>query len=107
MLGIGRASAYQFAQTGAKAVYICDRDDSNLEAHKQEMTASWPGVGVHARKFDAGDEKAVREVVDDALNRYGRLDVFFANAGIAGPMTRFTEIAADDFMETLRVNSLG
>jgi NAD(P)-dependent dehydrogenase (short-subunit alcohol dehydrogenase family) len=106
VLGIGRASAHQFAQNGAKAVYLCDYDDSNLETHKQQISASWPSVEVHTRRFDAADEKAVKEVVDDAVTRYGRLDVFFANAGTVGPMAAFTQVDAEDFMETLRVNSL-
>ncbi|KAK3314525.1 hypothetical protein B0H66DRAFT_627075 [Apodospora peruviana] len=107
ILGIGRASAHQFAQNGAKAVYICDFDDSNLETHKQEINAAYPEVEVHTRQFDAADEKAVQDVVEDALKRYGRLDVFFANAGVVGPVTKFTDIDTDEFMETLRVNSLG
>ncbi|KAK4458503.1 hypothetical protein QBC42DRAFT_276534 [Cladorrhinum samala] len=106
ILGIGRASAHQFAQNGAKAVYLCDYDDSNLEAHKREINASWPQVEVHTRQFDAADEKAVKEVVDDALKRYGRLDVFFANAGTVGSVSVFSEVEADDFMETMRINSL-
>lgn len=106
ILGIGRASAHQFAEHGAKAVYICDYDDSNLNVHKREINALWPAVDVHTRKFDAADEKAVQEVIHDALGRYGRLDVFFANAGTVGPASVFTQIGADDFMETLRVNSL-
>ncbi|KAK3941793.1 hypothetical protein QBC46DRAFT_381990 [Diplogelasinospora grovesii] len=106
-LGIGRASAHQFAEKGAKAVYICDYDDSNLEAIRRELNATCPGVEVHTRQFDAADEKAVKEVVDDALQRYGRLDVFFANAGTIGTHAKFTDIDADTFMETLRVNTLG
>ncbi|GAB1313455.1 hypothetical protein MFIFM68171_03665 [Madurella fahalii] len=106
VLGIGRASAHQFAEHGAKAVYICDYDDSNLDAHKREINALWPAVDVHTRQFDAADEKAVQEVIKDAVERYGRLDVFFANAGTVGPVSVFTEVDADDFMETLRVNSL-
>lgn len=106
VLGIGRASAHQFAEHGAKAVYICDYDDTNLAAHKREINALWPAVDVHTRRFDAADEKAVQEVVGDALARYGRLDVFFANAGTVGPVSVFTGVDADDFMETLRVNAL-
>lgn len=106
VLGIGRASAHQFAQNGAKAVYLCDFDDSNLEAHKKDINALWPKVHVHTHQFDASDEKAVKAVVDDALKLYGRLDVFFANAGIIGPPTLFTEVDAEDFMEAMRVNSL-
>ncbi|KAM7201172.1 hypothetical protein V8F20_004918 [Naviculisporaceae sp. PSN 640] len=106
-LGIGRASAHQYAANGAKAVYICDFADNNLEAHKAEINAAYPGVDVHVRQFDAADEKAVKGVVDDALQRYGRLDVFFANAGVIGPNTLFTEVDGEDFMETFRVNTLG
>ncbi|KAK3683439.1 hypothetical protein B0T22DRAFT_247281 [Podospora appendiculata] len=106
-MGIGRASAHQFAQNGAKAVYICDFDGSNLEAHKAEINASWPSVEVHTREMDAADEKAVKEVVDDALSRYGRLDVFFANAGRGGPMASFVDVDVDDFQEVMRVNLIG
>lgn len=107
ILGIGRASAHQFAQNGARAVYLCDYDNTNLETHRREINASWPSVEIHTRRFDAADEKAVKDVVDDALRRYGRLDVFFANAGITGPQAAFTDLDGEDFLEVLRVNSLG
>ena len=107
LLGIGRASAHQFAQNGAKAVYICDYDDQYLGFHEREIRSLYPSVDVHTRKFDAADEKAVKAVVDDAIQRYGRLDVFFANAGIIGPHSLFTDVDEDDFMNVLRVNTLG
>jgi len=66
----------------------------------------WPQVDVHTRQFDAADEKAVKAVIDEALSRYGRLDVYFANAGTVGPHALFTDIDADDFMNVMRVNSL-
>ncbi|KAK0639053.1 hypothetical protein B0T16DRAFT_337245 [Cercophora newfieldiana] len=105
-LGIGRASAHQFAANGARAVYLCDYDASHLPAHKAELNGLYPAVEIHTRQIDAGEESAVREVVDDALSRYGRLDVFFANAGVTGPFSVFTEVEAGDFMEVMRVNSL-
>lgn len=103
-LGIGRASAHQFAQNGAKAVYICDFDDTNLETHKRELAVLYPHVEVHTRRFDASDEEAVRAVVDDAVKKYGRLDIFFANAGIVGQPKIFSEITADEFLHTLKIN---
>lgn len=48
----------------------------------------------------------MQEVVNDAITRYGRLDVFFANAGTAGPMSPFTELESEDFMDVMRVNTL-
>lgn len=106
-IGIGRASAHQFAHNGAKAVYVCDYDETHLATHKREIESLYPGVDVHTRQFDAGDSDAVKAVVDDAIARYGRLDVMFANAGIIGTPKVFTDIEADDFMNTLRTNTVG
>jgi len=103
-LGIGRASAHQFAQNGAKAVYICDYNDSNLETHKREIALLYPDVEIHTRKFDAADEKSVKAVVDHAVDTYGRLDIFFANAGVIGQLKLFKDITEDEFLATLRTN---
>ncbi|PQE33173.1 3-oxoacyl-(acyl-carrier-) reductase protein [Rutstroemia sp. NJR-2017a WRK4] len=103
-LGIGRASAHQFAQNGARALYICDYNDSHLATHKREIASLYPGVEVHTRKFDAADEQATKEVVEHAVKTYGRLDIFFANAGIVGSNKLFSDISADEFLATLRTN---
>jgi len=103
-LGIGRASAHQFAQNGAKALYICDFNDSNLETHKRELASLYPAVEVHSQKFDAADEASVKAVVDHAIQTYGRLDIFFANAGIVGNNKLFSDIKDDEFLSTLRTN---
>ncbi|KAF4556498.1 Enoyl-(Acyl carrier protein) reductase-like protein 34 [Elsinoe fawcettii] len=105
-LGIGRAAAHQFARNEAKAVYICDFATTYLETHKRELNSLYPSVQVHVVKLDAGKESDVKGVVDDALSRYGRLDVFFANAGIAINSGRVWEATAEDFMEVMRVNAL-
>lgn len=105
-LGIGRASAHQFAQNGAKALYICDIDNSNLQAHKRELESLYPDVEVHPRQFDAADEDAVKAVVEHAITNYGRLDIFFANAGIVGHHKHFADISCDEFMKTLKINLL-
>ncbi|TDZ74652.1 3-oxoacyl-[acyl-carrier-protein] reductase FabG [Colletotrichum trifolii] len=106
LLGIGRASAHQFAENKARAIYICDFDDTNLESHKTELNKLYPNVQVHTRKLDAADESAVKEVVSHAMSTYGRLDIFFANAGITGPHNIFTDITEEDFMQNLRTNVL-
>lgn len=62
---------------------------------------------MHVRQFDAGDEAAVKAVVDDAISKYGRLDVMFANAGIVGQPKVFTEISGDEFLDTLKTNTVG
>ncbi|EFX06543.1 3-oxoacyl-(acyl-carrier-protein) reductase [Grosmannia clavigera kw1407] len=107
LLGIGRASAYEFAHAGARAIYLCDAVDDHLAAQQRDLQARCPAVDVHLRCFDAADEAAVKAVVADALRQYARLDVFFANAGIVGPQVAFGDVDAAAFMQTLRVNTLG
>lgn len=105
VLGIGRATGYQFAENGAKAIYLCDFDSSNLESHKREINATFPDVEVHVRQFDAGNEEAVKEVVDHAIKTYGRLDVFFANAGIVGKPVHFKDVEKSEFMKVMETNA--
>ncbi|KAM4060096.1 enoyl-(Acyl carrier protein) reductase [Hirsutella rhossiliensis] len=105
-LGIGRASAHQFAESGARALYLCDYDDTHLDSHRRELTAAFPSVDVHPRCFDAADDAQVKAVVADALHRYGRLDVFFANAGVTGNNVVFSQCTDDEFMSVLRTNTL-
>lgn len=96
---------------------MCDRDATHLEAHARELAAlysnndssnpsSSPGgvLEVHARQLDAADEAAVRDVVADAVARYGRLDVFFANAGVVGPLRVFGDFSKEEFLRVLDVN---
>ncbi|KAK8156384.1 hypothetical protein BKA80DRAFT_336849 [Phyllosticta citrichinensis] len=104
-LGIGRATAHQFAQNGAKAVFLCDFSGDHLETHTRELKALYPDVEVHARRFDAADEASVKSVVEEALKKYGRLDVMFANAGIAQGEHLF-ETEGESFMNSMRVNAL-
>jgi NAD(P)-dependent dehydrogenase (short-subunit alcohol dehydrogenase family) len=61
-------------------------------------------VEVHARTFDASDEEAVKGIVDEAIATYGRLDVFYANAGVVGSRVPVTDIPIDQFMWTMKVN---
>jgi len=86
-------------------VYICDFNDSLLETHKRELNSLHPKTDIHTRQFDAGVEASVKAVVDDAVAKYGRLDVFFANAGMASGGL-FTETTSEEFMEMMRVNTL-
>jgi NAD(P)-dependent dehydrogenase (short-subunit alcohol dehydrogenase family) len=104
-LGIGRATVHQFAQNGARAIFLCDYNDDNFATHERELRALYPDVKVHTRQFDASDEAEVEKVVKEAVDTYGRLDVFFANAGIATGAI-FTETTSEDFMRVMRVNTL-
>ncbi|KAF2471980.1 NAD(P)-binding protein [Lindgomyces ingoldianus] len=104
-IGIGRATAHQFARNGAKAIFLCDFADSHLPTHKRELHSLYPDVDIHTRQFDAGEEESVDDVVQEALDKYGRLDVFFANAGISSAKV-FWESSSEEFMKILKTNTL-
>jgi NAD(P)-dependent dehydrogenase (short-subunit alcohol dehydrogenase family) len=105
-LGIGRASAHQFAAHKPRALFICDYRPDYLETHAQDLQSLYPDVEVHVRVFDAADEDAVKRIVSEAVEKYGRLDVFFANAGIVGPNKPFWSVDVEEFEKTQRTNVL-
>jgi citronellol/citronellal dehydrogenase len=76
--GLGRASARELAWLGAEVV-ICGRRPEPLEetAHLIRET----GGEVHPVAMDIRDEEAVDALVDQVLERHGRLDVLVNNAG--------------------------
>jgi len=105
-IGIGRATVHQFAHNGAKAIFVCDYNTQHLETHKRELNSLYPDVDVHPRQMDAGEEADVERIVNEALEKYGRLDVFFANAGISISAERVTDASAEKFMQVMKTNSL-
>ncbi len=73
--GIGRASAREFARVGANVV-VADLDGDGAAAVADEFG----GLGV---RCDVGKESDVQALVRAAEDRFGPVDVFFSNAGVA------------------------
>lgn len=103
--GIGRATALLYAHEGAKHLYLIDFDPTNLPDLKATVEKNYPDVKVTTLQADAADETAIKGVCQQALKEEGRLDVFFANAGIA-TIKHFAKTSGDQFMKTMRVNAL-
>ena len=75
----------------------------------REQGATVIGADVKSAEVecDAGDEGAVEALVAKAVADHGKLDVFFANAGISGGLPGIFEQDAGDWAEILRVNLIG
>ena len=56
---------------------------------------------------DAGDEAAVKALVERAVADHGHLDIFFANAGVSGGWDGIFDQSAADWAEILRINLIG
>lgn len=105
-MGIGRAAAHLFAQSEAKAIYLCDFNTEHLDKHKREINSLYPSTNVHTQRLDAGEEADIEAVVNLALENYGQLDVFFANGGISITTERILDASADKFMQHWKTNTL-
>src|SRR5262245_11369220 len=57
-----------------------------------------------AMRVDVSDEDAVVAAMAEVVERHGRLDSCFANAGISGGRTRLLETTLDDFRAITKVN---
>src|SRR5882672_9122269 len=73
--GIGRAAALRFKQEGAAGVVLGDLSFEKLKSVEKEVD----GLAVQC---DVGKEADIQRLVKEAEKRYGRVDVFFSNAGI-------------------------
>jgi NAD(P)-dependent dehydrogenase (short-subunit alcohol dehydrogenase family) len=74
--GIGRAMCRAFAAAGARAVIVADLDENGAKQVAEEIRGTAFGTNV-------GDESAVRNLVEQTTQRFGQIDVFCSNAGIA------------------------
>ncbi|KAK7692944.1 hypothetical protein QCA50_004585 [Cerrena zonata] len=103
--GIGRASAILWAHEGAKHLYLVDYDETNLPNLKSTIEGKYPDVKVTTLQGDASDENAIASLCKRALQEEGRLDVFFANAGVA-TASPLDSVTAEGFMNTMKINTL-
>jgi NAD(P)-dependent dehydrogenase (short-subunit alcohol dehydrogenase family) len=97
--GIGRATARLFAGEGANVVAadLSDTVDETV-AGRDNMLAI---------RMDAGDEGDVEWLVAAACERFGGLDIFYANAGISGGASGIFDSTVELWTEVLRVNLIG
>ncbi len=98
--GIGRASAKLFAAEGGNVIAA----DKSAAVHDTVAAIGGSAVAV---EMDAGSERDVAALVAMAVERFGGLDAFFANAGISGGIESVLEQSVELWTEVLRVNLIG
>jgi len=99
--GIGAVTAQAFARAGA-AVVLAARDEAALKEVADGIRAE--GGQALAVKTDVGDAASVEQLVAQAVDTFGRLDVAFNNA-TDGPMPApLAEIDPDGFDRAIRTN---
>ncbi|HYF89218.1 SDR family oxidoreductase [Azospirillum sp.] len=101
--GIGRATAHAFARRGAAVVLAARREDMLAEAERECRQLGGEALAVPT---DVAKEHAVEELAQRAVERFGRIDVWFNNAGV-GVFGRIEDIPTDAWHRVIQTNVLG
>ncbi|MHB1420228.1 MAG: SDR family NAD(P)-dependent oxidoreductase [Bacillota bacterium] len=101
---IGSTTARQFAEEGAKLALV------DLDMKKLDKVASELGLGESdciIIQADVTIEEQVKNYVAQTVEKFGRIDVFFNNAGIEGKFSPIVELSMDNLDRVLAVNVKG
>ena len=93
--GIGYGVAKAFAEEGANIV-ITGRTASTLVEARENLEADY-GIEALFVVADGGDEEAVKNVVKQAAERFGRLDCLVNNAQVSKSGTMLVDHTKEDF----------
>lgn len=102
--GIGAETAIAFAEEGAKVV-ITDVNEEKGRKLAEEINESG-GTAVFM-KHNVADAKQTKEIINKIVEKFGKLDVAFNNAGIAGPSLPISEYPEEDWERVISINLLG
>jgi NAD(P)-dependent dehydrogenase (short-subunit alcohol dehydrogenase family) len=102
--GIGRAVALAYAREGARLA-LCSRTKTELSSAAAELGRL--GVEVLALPADVSQPDQVAAFVDNAVAKFGRLDVLVNNAGVAHPEASLLELSLREWDRVLAINLRG
>lgn len=102
--GIGRSSAVLLAREGARVAVL-----SRTEEELAEVVAEIESIGAEGLvvRGDVSDPEQVRRAIERVIDRWGRLDIVVANAGVNGVWAPLEEIEPDEWDRTLAINLKG
>ncbi|WP_068777309.1 SDR family NAD(P)-dependent oxidoreductase [Paenibacillus sp. FJAT-26967] len=102
--GIGQASAIRLAEQGAKVVML-DRTPENAE--KTRQTIEQAGGEAIVIECDISKPETVEQGFKQAAEKFGQIDIVFANAGINGTKAPIETIAVEEWDQTVNINLRG
>lgn len=102
--GLGKALALAYAEAGAKIV-INSRSEGSIQPVAEEVEGK--GSEVLYVAADVSDGKDAQRMVDEAVERFGRIDVLVNNAGVLGPRVTIEEFPEDEWRKVIDANLTG
>lgn len=101
--GLGKAIALRLSQEGARVV-ICARNEDRLFKSRDEI-ADATGGNVKGIKADVTDRQQVNDLVKQAADEFGKIEILVCNAG-GPPSGMADEFSAADYRQAVELNLL-
>jgi NAD(P)-dependent dehydrogenase (short-subunit alcohol dehydrogenase family) len=95
-MGIGKALCERFAQEGARAVVVADIDGAGA----QKVAEAIGGIAITT---NVAKEEDIKNLVEQTLEKFGQIDLFCSNAGIAGKYGG-AEVSNEDWEQIWGIN---
>jgi NAD(P)-dependent dehydrogenase (short-subunit alcohol dehydrogenase family) len=102
--GIGKGTALRFAREGARIGIADMLEEDGQQARSEIERAGGEAIFVQC---DVSSPADVQKAVEATVERFGRLDIVFANAGINGVWTPIEELQPEEWDKTLDINLKG
>jgi len=102
--GMGRAIGHTLVKEGAKVVFA-DMNEAGAKEAAEAAAQAFSGQAI-GMALDVRSRQQTADVVAEAANRWGRLDVMFNNAGVNKPQ-KFLETTEENWQFIMDVNALG
>jgi len=99
--GIGKETVFAFTKAGAKVV-LSGRRQAEGEAVVAQVKQS--GDEAFFVQADVAKEADVKRLVEEAVKKYGRLDVAFNNAGVEGELGPLVEATEESYRKVFDIN---
>jgi glucose 1-dehydrogenase len=107
--GIGKAIAKEFAKNGYSVV-LNSRDEEDLSRAAQDIAKEIGNNNNNMVSYIPGDisqERICTSLIEEAVKRFGRIDVLVNNAGIGGASKKISDISTSDWNYVIDVNLKG
>ncbi|MBB6638214.1 SDR family NAD(P)-dependent oxidoreductase [Cohnella thailandensis] len=103
--GQGAVEAKLFAKEGAQVV-ATDMQEELLQSVVNEIRTEFGDVAI-AVKHNVAEESDWIQVVRQAVEKYGKIDILINNAGITGKILALADIDVEEWNKVMNVNALG
>jgi NAD(P)-dependent dehydrogenase (short-subunit alcohol dehydrogenase family) len=102
--GIGKGCVIEFVKAGAKVIFCSRNVEEGQIVEREIQSLNKHGGEAHFVKCDMRNSEDIQNLIQTAVQRYGRIDCLVNNAGWHPPHKPIDEFSVEDFRDILNLN---